>query len=403
MRKLDNWISSYIDFTSDLEAPDQFHFWAAVHGIGTALSGKCWFDMGKFKWRPSFYITFVAPPGIATKSTTVGAIEEMLDEVGDINYGPTSVTWQAMFDAFVEAMETTVCRNAHTSVQNVTHSSLCLQVSELGNFLDLYDNKFIDFLVDVWDNREKGQKRKTRGGGEISFKTPCLNMIGATTPAWLKGNMPQYMISGGLTSRMIFVAGDKKRQFVAYPFTQNTAGSKELRENLVHDLRQIAGLSGQFILTPEALQKGQEWYEAYWGSLPAHLRDERMLGYASRKQCHVHKLAMVLSAARDDSMVITLQDIDSALLIMSSLEGEMTGVLDVVGENEGVKQLATVLGLVRSQGPLTKTKLFRLCCTRMDYRAFEIALTGAMAAGHIKQIVSASGITLEATKPEKGA
>lgn len=402
MRKLDNWLNAYLEYTSDLEAPDQFHFWAAVHAIGTALGGKTWFDMGKFKWRPSFYITFVAPPGIATKSTTVGAVEELLGEIPDIKYGPTSVTWQALFDSFVEAEETTVCRNAHTSVQNVTHSSFCLQISELGNFLDLYDNKFIDFLVDLWDNREKANKRKTRGGGEISFKLPCLNLIGATTPSWLKGNMPQYMIQGGLTSRMIFVSGDKKRQFVAYPFLRKSEVDPHLREKLVHDLRSIAALSGQFILTPEALAKGEEWYNSYWNSLPAHLRDERMQGYASRKQCHVHKLAMVMSAARSDSMVITVEDLDAALLLLSSLEGEMGGVLDVVTENEGVKQLAIVLGTIRAQGPLSKTKLFRICCTRMDYRSFENALNGALAAGHVKQIVTASGITLEATGQQKG-
>lgn len=401
MRRCEDWLKSYIQYTSDLEAPDQFHFWAGVHAIGGALAGKTWFNMGKFKWRPSFYIVYLAPPGIATKSTTVGAVEDLMEGIASIKNGPTSVTMQALFDAFIEVQETTVAKNAHTDMQNVTHASCVIQVSELGNFLDLYDNKLIDFLVDAWDSREKPTKRRTRGGGEIEFRTPCLNLIGATTPSWLRGNMPEYMITGGLTSRMIFVKGEHKRQFVPYPFLQQTGIPVHLREDLAHDLQEIANLSGQFKMTPEALEKGSEWYNSYWESIPKHLRDERMQGYASRKQCHLHKLAMVLSAARSDSMIITLREFDEALTILGALEADLADVFNSVTENEGVKQLAIVLAALRQNGRITKPKLFRICCTRMDYRSFENAVNGMMSAGYARQIVTGSATELEYVAQKK--
>jgi len=59
-RKLDNWIQSYLTYTANLEAPAEFHFWASVFAIGSALQGKCWFDMDLFTWRPNFYLVFVA-------------------------------------------------------------------------------------------------------------------------------------------------------------------------------------------------------------------------------------------------------------------------------------------------------------------------------------------------------
>ena len=160
-RKLDNWLQNYLTYTANLEAPTDFHFWAGVYTICSALQGKCWFDMGLFRWRPNCYIVFVAPPGIATKSTTVGIADELMRTIPEINVGPSSVTWQALFDSFVDFQRVDRCMNAHTSIREVSHASCSISVSELGTFLDLQDNKLIDFLVDQWDGNEKPNKFQT--------------------------------------------------------------------------------------------------------------------------------------------------------------------------------------------------------------------------------------------------
>lgn len=394
-RKLDNWLQAYLTYTANLEAPADFHFWTGIYAIGSALQGKCWFDMGLFRWRPNFYIVFVAPPGIATKSTTVGVVESFMRGIPEINFGPSSSTWQALFDAFVDFQREDVAKNAHTQLQKVTHSSCSITVSELGNFLDLQDNHLIDFLVDQWDGRESPNVRKTRGGGEVSFRLPCLNLIGATTPSWLKGNMPEYMIMGGLTSRMIFIHANQKRHLVAYPFASPDKPPLQLEEDLRHDLQEIAKMSGQFILTPQAQEKGAEWYNAHWTNIPKHLRDERLQGYASRKQAHVHKVAMALSAARSDDMIITLEDFDAALIMMGNIESTMAETFNAVSDNEGVRCMATVLSVLKANKRVNKPELFRICCTRMDYRNFENALSGILAAGYARTVVNGANQTIE--------
>jgi hypothetical protein len=394
-RKLDNWIQSYLTYTANLEAPAEFHFWAGVFGIGSALQGKCWFDMGLFKWRPNFYLVFVAPPGIATKSTTVGAAEELLRELPTITFGPGTATWQALFGSFVEAQKEDIVRNAHTPLQKVTHSSISITVSELGNFLDLQDNQLIDFLVDQWDGRQTPNVYKTKGGGEVSFRLPCLNLIGATTPSWMRGNMPEYMIMGGLTSRMLFIHANKKRHLVPYPFASSDKPADQLRDDLLHDLNKIHMLSGQFILSKDAQEKGAEWYTQHWTNIPKHLRDERLQGYASRKQAHLHKLAMVMSAARGDSMVITLEDLEGALTMLGSIESTMAETFNSVVDNQGVKHLATLLAVLKAEKKLDKRSLFRICCTRMDYRNYENALSGILAGGYAREVVSGSTVSIE--------
>mgnify|MGYP001584454575 FL=1 len=69
-RRCADWIQTYIRYTSGTESPRIMHFWSAVSAMAGALRRKVWFDQIRFKWYCSFYIVFVADPGIATKSTT---------------------------------------------------------------------------------------------------------------------------------------------------------------------------------------------------------------------------------------------------------------------------------------------------------------------------------------------
>ena len=211
--------------------------------------------------------------------------------------------------------------------------------------------------------------------------------------------MPEYMVMGGLTSRMIFVQANSKRHLVAYPYAATNKPEPALLEHLQHDLAEIAKLSGQFILTPEAQEKGAAWYEAHWTHVPKHLRDERLQGYASRKQCHVHKLAMALSAARSDDMIITLDDFDGALTMLGNIESSMAETFNAVSDDAGVKHMATVLAYLRQNKSIEKKALFRLCCSRMDYRNFEFAVSGIRAAGYAREVVLGAFTNLEYTPP----
>ena len=60
-RSLENWLSAYVSYTDDTEAPREFHLWSAISAVAGALGRKCWIDMGTFTLYPAFYIIFVAP------------------------------------------------------------------------------------------------------------------------------------------------------------------------------------------------------------------------------------------------------------------------------------------------------------------------------------------------------
>jgi hypothetical protein len=375
-RNYPNWIRAYLAHTAHLEAPDVFHIWTAIGTVAGALSGKCFIDMGHFVWKPNFFIVFVAPPGIISKSTTANVGMGLLRSVEGVHFGPESVTWQALTDAF---------RDAETLVPEIAKkvSPLNIVASELGTFLDPKNRELIDVLNDMWDGRNVPWQRRTKGEGASEVQNPWLNFVGCTTPAWIQENFPQYAIGGGFTSRTVFVYGDTKRRLIAYPKEEMALQDYQLvreRLRLISDLKSISKITGEFFLTPDAIRWGKEWYEQHWTiSSNAGLDRELHGGYVARKQTHLHKIAMVLSAAERSDKLITADDLDCAKDLLTSLEPGFSRVFSAIADNREVHYLATLIRLVASHpSGITKRDVWRKLSAVMTLEQFEACLDGAI-------------------------
>jgi len=381
MRYARDWLRAYVEYTRNLEAPDKFHFWSAVATVAGALRGKVWIDMGYWKWKPNFFIIFVAPPGIVAKSTTIGNGIELLREVDGIHFGPDSCTWQGITDSFRDSSV------GHPMPDGgiLQMSAITIAASELGTFLDPKNREMIDLLVDLWDGRQVPWKRRTHGEGESEVVNPWLNFIGCTTPSWVSENFPEYAIGGGFVSRTIFIYGEHKRHLMAYPARAPDAKEvKELKASLILDLREIALLAGEFQLTEDAFLWGTRWYENHWTNIPEHLRNERMGGYLARKQTHMHKLAMIISASQRSDLTINSRDLARAEDLITSLEQDMPSVFSKVSDNKEAKQSAALLLIVKNEKKITRQDLWRRVFHLMSSQDFDLAMQGIVNAGYVK-------------------
>lgn len=393
-RNFNSWINGYIDYTDSLEAPLIFHLWSAIATVAGALRGKCWIDMGYFKWKPNFFIVFVAPPGVVSKSTTLNVGMGLLRQVEGIHFGPESATWQAVTEAFREAEEV-------VAEIGEKMSALTIVASELGTFLDPKNREMIDILNDLWDGRNVPWQRRTKGEGTTEIQNPWLNFAGCTTPAWIQENFPQYAIGGGFTSRTVFVYGEEKRALIAYPKLQmDTRGNQYAtdRLKLVNDLRKIASLAGEFILSADAIKWGQEWYARHWDQAPKQLNIELYGGYIARKQTHIHKLAMILSASERDDMIIHPIDLSRANDLITSLEPSFARVFTALADNKEVHYLASVIKTVERHNRILKAQLWREMMHVMTFDQFEAAVRGALVSERIRSLSHPDGEMLIATR-----
>lgn len=394
-RNFSNWLRAYAELTAVSEAPDIFNFWTGVATIAGALRRNVWFDQIKFKWFPNFYIIFVAPPGVVTKSSTLGVGMKLLREVDGVNMGPTSLTWQGLTVGLEKAQRLVAMNDTGNplTTEYFTQSAITCEVSELGTFLDPRNGELTSVLIDLWDGKEVPWERWLASKENTKIENPWVNIIAATTPSWLRENAPETMVGGGLTSRVIFVYADKKKRAIAYIDDEiDNVWYKERERHLIEDLNKIGELRGTFQLTNNARKFGRDWYDNLWMHPEAHLTDQQFEGYRARKQTHVHKLAMILSAAGRSDLVIDQQEIEIAIKLMAGVEYDMHKVFESIGLNITSKHVNIMLSYLRTFQKMNRQDLWRYCIKNMSPREFGEATDACVAAGYIHLMPNGSEI-----------
>lgn len=391
-----HWIRAYIEHTQHLEAPDAFHFWTAVSTIAGALRRRVWIDEGYFEWVPNFYIIFVAPPGIVSKSTTAAVGMDLLRRVPGIHFGPNVITWQALVQSLAMSTETFILNGAHHPMSAITISA-----SEMGTLINPKDREMIDVLTDLWDGRRGAWDKVTKTQGSDSVQNPWINIIACTTPNWISENVPESVIGGGFASRCVFIFANRKRHLVAYPSENIPANFADNAKSLVRDLEAISVLAGKYTRSADATAWGKEWYEAHNASIPTHLSSDRFGGYLSRKQTHIHKLAMVLAAAQRDALVIERDDLETANKIVTSIEDCMPLVFSDIGKTDAARGAAELVNFVRAHRKISYQATFQHMFRSMSLRDFQAAVSAAMEAGYLTQRQEGNDMFLISNQPAK--
>lgn len=380
-RNYPDWLQAFCDYAQFGEAPRKMHFWAGVSALAGCLRRKVWIDQAYFKWFPNFYIVIVAPPGIVSKSTTAGVAMNLLRQVPGIKFGPEIATWQALAGAFVESAETF----EYNGEQHIM-SPITIESSEFGNLLDPSDKGMVDILVTLWDG--KALDKRTKSSGNDNIENPWINVIACTTPSWVAGNFPEYMIGGGFVSRCLFVYAEHKAKYVAYPGLAVPKNLDQTAFRLIEDLEHIANkLAGPYVLTREAVKWGEAWYREHYTHKPEGLDDERFGGYIARKQTHMHKLAIILAAAQRDELVITDEDLITAHAMITELEKDMPMVFSKIGKSEDSNQADRFIAFIQKAGEVEYAKAYRYIHSYFPgLKDFENIVIGAIKAGYIRII-----------------
>lgn len=372
-----------MQYSAVSEAPDHMRFWTGIATLAGAVQRHVWIDQVHFKWIPNFYIILVGPPGVVAKSTTYEVGLSLLREVPDINFGPNALTWQALIKCLADSRAVVTDKSTG---EELAMSCVMLASSELGTLLDPDDRQMIDAFVDLWDCRKEWWK-STISQGDLHVEHPHVNMIACTTPRWIGASMPEYMIGGGFTSRCIFCYADQKAQYIAYPKEHAKQTDLALRPQLINDLTHIAKLFGECTLTREAIEWGTEWYEAHYrNGPPQHLNGDQWGGYYSRKQGHIHKLAIILSIAESDNLQITDKHLQLANDHVTSLEQDMIHVYSFIGRSPAARSADAVMNLVLQHKVIDREVIFQQLFRKYSAQEIEMALRGVTSSGLVKEV-----------------
>jgi len=350
-RKLDDWITSYLQYVDNTEPPHLYKVWAAVSAIAACLKRKCYLRWDKRVY-PNHYIALVGPSG-TRKNTALDPIEDLLLGVG-IYVASDAVTRQALIQ---EINECSAFDKDPVTDKVMPHASLTVFSKEFTVFLGWKNQELIMDLTDWYDCKNLWRYR-TKHMGTDTIVGVYVNMIGGTTPDTLHMALPEESIGGGLTARIIFVYELKKGKVVADPYAI-PKDIEQLESDLANDLAAIHTMCGQFRFTPNALDRIMSFYIAQEENPP--FKDERFLdGYVGRRLTHLLKTTMVMCASRSDDMIIDTYDFERALALLTQTERNMPNTFRGIGKSKSAELLPRIEGVIASSGEVKFSKLMML-------------------------------------------
>lgn len=353
-RKLHDWLESYITYTTpSSEAPLEYHFWSALTIVSAALRRHVHIGRGHWKLYPNLYTILVGRPGIG-KGSAINPALTILRETQVANILSDRVTIEYVLERLSKGWPH--FGNAPITkgiTVGIDHSCLLLS-RELSVFVTA--SQFtLPILTDLWDANEGAFTYGTRGKGEFKIESPCVCLLGGSTQEWLISSIPPSAIGGGFTRRVNFVVAYDREKLIPWPVVSNHSS---VRDDLIGDLQEIAKLTGEFRFSPDV----KPLFEVvYADSAPKLYDDMATTSYKTSKWAQVSKLAMCVSAARSDDLIITKTDFQTALDAIESVAKNVPRVFRGIGESELIVATNKVLEFIEVKGFASKDEILKAC------------------------------------------
>lgn len=334
-RKFKSFIDGFLSYTEGRGSPAIYRKWTAIFLVSAALERKAWITTAKGVLYANQYIFLIGPAGVG-KSLCTALSYDLLSSIRTpetpIHVAPTSVTKASLADAINKAERRIVKLNETPPI--TAFNSLQVISNELGVFLPAWDGDFMSTLTDLWDNGRYHETRRT-SKVEINIPKAQLNILSATTPAYLNSLLPEGAWEFGFMSRVINIySGETEYTDIFAELDLDGATYK----NLALDLADIYSIWGEFAITDEVKGAINAWARQGFRPRPDH---PKLTHYTTRRLAHLLKLCIVASAASSSSREITLDNYAEALGWLTEAEHYMPDIfkaLKVGGDARAIEE-----------------------------------------------------------------
>lgn len=377
-----DWLSTYLDYTANHEAPEIFHFWVGCSVVSAATRRRVWFDQNYYRIYPNLFVVLVAPAGRCRRSVATNIGIRLLRAANVTRVLSEKITPEGLAVAL---------HNVGEGGKAV--AGLHIHAPELSVFLgrQQYNEGLIALLTTLYDCPDKWEY-VTRTKSEIHLERVYLTLLGATAPDWLADSIPPVAFGGGFLSRTIMVAADSTDRVFPFPMPQDTT----LEQQLVDRLHVISDKSGPFEFTPAARTWYEDWYRQ---NRQRPLDGTAISGYFERKQDHLIRLATILTLSQDVDLKYTPETLQRALDALEKMEPSLPLAFKHIGATRDAKTHELILWhLRRHGGACTQVQLLHAFVGRLAKRDLDAAMEFLVAA----KLVEMNHDTNEWTLTDRG-
>ena len=241
----DSFLYNFIEHCNKItDAPDFFAFGAGLLTIATILEKNVFIKWTGGKLYTNIYILLIMKSG-GRKSTVLRVAKSLLEKLdaGDASLVfPNDMTPEAFY----------------AIAQNRPNGAFFH--GEFGGWLKSldrsYNKGFKEFLTDIYDGFSQKKLIKGPNGTGQLFKIdePAINILTASTIAWISENIKEADRQSGFMQRFTFFYAQQDKMEIALP----TASI--FPDELIEELRGISEIEGEIKLSEEARKIYKEFY-----------------------------------------------------------------------------------------------------------------------------------------------
>lgn len=334
MRKCNNWLQTWLEYSSAWEAPERFRLWSGIAAISAVAQRRLFTFVKGQRLYANTYILLIGSPG-SGKGNAMKYLAQWLKLMDGETFkiAPDGLTQRAFYMTLEQALQ------VPSGPESEQHS-LSAFIEELGVFLRPGDNEFVYSLCHIYDCPQKFHY-KTASAGENFANNSSFSMLSACTPKALRDIFSEDAMELGISARTIIIFADEK---VEVPIFGKRKQDEKAKKDLTYDLDRMLELPGaEYQFDSDAAQALVNWSS---GGFPPVPKDPRFEHYNSRRFVQIVKLCMIFALSKRDDPVILLEDFNEVKSIILEAERYMPKAIETLGANPLLAQQQAALKYV---------------------------------------------------------
>ncbi len=130
----------------------------------------------------------------------------------------------------------------------------------------------------------------------------------------------------------------------------------------------------------------ENFYENYEELSPERLcKDPAFRGWYSRKPTLMLKVGMLIAAAKSNTLIVGIPELEEALVRIESVEATMHKAFMAVGRSEITSDVALVMQILQRSKTISEKQLMSLIWRDVDDKKFDNVISTIIKAGNAKR------------------